>query len=443
MKNEFFTNGTSKFYVFVAPNRNGQLTIITLYVQEEPDCSAGGDGLLILNVGPSKTGTSSIQCTLERSPFLQNSSYTYLGRYENERTVCSPAKYPLQDPILKHQRFFPQNIVFGGGQRDQKRAAWKIKHRLLELKGEYEDKNSTTSGNVSIPPYPPCNAILSAEEFEGMPQQDEKTWDVLKDALSPYKGRTRVIVAYRKLYEKFVSLYYELIVGRDTPASWDDPGITPFPTFWSSSGRYYATGNMTSALVAAYEEHSFNVSIFDFHGRGDGKGQGDDLVTRFLCDLPCAEAACNAYKNDLATKGKDAASRPSLKARPQYDIIAKEAYERGLLGKYDLLRSKNTRKAAVRAIEDYVVNKLGIKYTELPLLCPSMEELDKILKLSIEDGKRVWKHHNFDEEKHVKDFQAYVDKKKFCAVDVDALMKVNDWAHFLQNELFSYKNTKN
>jgi len=190
-----------------------------------------------------------------------------------------------------------------------------------------------------------------------------------------------------------------------------------------------------------YEEHSFNVSIFEFHGRGDGKEQGDDLVTRFLCNLPCAEAACNAHKIDIATSGKDAVSRPSLKTRSQYDKIAEEAYERGLLGKYDLRRRDSTRKAAVRAIEDRVVNKLGIKFTELPLVCPSMEELDEILKLSIEDGKRVLKH-NFDEEKHVKLFEAFMDKKYMCAVDVDDLIKVNDWAHFLQNELFSLKKTE-
>ena len=397
-----------------------------------------GDGLLILHVGPIKTGTSSIQCTLQRSPFLQNSSYTYIGRYENERRICSPGKYPLQDPTLGNERFFPQNIVFQGGSRYQLKAAWKIKHRLLELKGEY-DKNSTTSGNVSIPlpPHPPRNAIFSAEEFEGMVSQDENTWDVLKDALSPYEGRTRVIVTHRNLFEVILSSFYEEFVKRDTPNKWDDPGIISFPTFWSSEDRKDLF-NPTSKVVDAYKDHSFNVSIFDFHGRGDGKEQGDDLVTRFLCNLPCAEAACNAHKNDIATSGKDATSRPSLKARHQYDTIAKEAYDRGLLGKYDLSRRGTDRKAAVRAIEDYVVNKLGIKFNELPFICPSREELDKILKLSIEDGKKVLEH-NFDEEKHVKMFKTFMDKKYMCAVDVDALIKDNDWAQFLQNDLFPSK----
>lgn len=382
------------------------------------------DGMLVLHVGPSKTGTSSVQCTLQSTPFLQNSSYTYIGRYES---ICSPGKYPVQDPNLQHSRFFPQAIVFGGP-RLRKKAGNKIKMRLLELKAS---KNTTHN----IPSLHPRNAILSAEEFDQMPHQDEETWNLLKDTLSPYEGSTQVIVTHRNLFETIVSGYYEEVVGRNTPHSWNASSIPSFPSYWSSGEGDKKNGHhlviMQNKLVAAFEEHSFNVSIFDYHG---GESDTDDLITRFLCKLPCADATCNAYKNDLATSGRDPSSksRTSLKSYSQFDRIAKAAYEKGLLGKYDLQR-KVTRLKAVRAIEDRI-NRMGIKYTDLPFVCPSVEELDEILKLSIENGKGLLKD-NFDELKLVKSFELFKQKKGFCAVDTDAVIKDDVWAIFLQNDL--------
>ena len=300
--------------------------------------------------------------------------------------------------------------------------------RLLELKAS---KNTT----LDAPSSHPRNAILSAEEFGAMPQQDEETWELLKDTLSPYEGSTQVIVTHRNLFETIVSGYYEEVVGRNTPHSWNAPSITSFPSYWSSTEGDKKNGShlvtMQNKLVAAFEEHSFNVTIFDFHG---GEKDKDDLITRFLCNLPCADATCNAYKNDLATSGRDPStkSRISLKTYSQFDRIAKAAYEKGLLGKYDL-RRKVTRLKTVRAIEDHI-NRMGIKYTDFPFVCPSVEELDEILKLSIENGKGLLKD-NFDELKLVKSFELFKQKKGFCAVDTDAVIKDDVWANFLQNDL--------
>ena len=315
------------------------------------------DGLLVLHIGPSKTGTSSLQCSLQTTPFLAKSSYRYVGRNEVQ---CSPGRYPVYNAVSNNDFNLLFTIAYKLVFLNSTKARDGIKKRLSMIR----QKNHTTS------------AILSAEEFSAMPYRHKSFWGTLHDAISPYKGKTRVVVTYRHLHEIMVSSYSEDIIGRTTDRHWTDKDIISFPEYWANiKGKKHGIP-MTSDLIASYEKHSFtNITVFNFHGDSDSDSDsgrpknGDDLIVRFICDLPNAEEACKAYKNDSVVNGMDPAarSRPSHKAYAQYDRIAKAAHSKGMLCNYNL--TALDRKSAASAIQDRVERQLGLKYTDLPLTC--------------------------------------------------------------------------
>lgn len=367
--------------------------------------------ILILHVGPPKTGTSSIQCTLQTTPFLNESNYKYIGKWQNG---CTPGRYPLQNEhAVKRSNFWILGAVFS-----KKKVS--CRNMKVTLAGARRNQQ---------------NAIISAEEFSGMRQADEETWEGIQYALSSYTNLTQVIVTYRHLHEVIVSNYFEGIVVATLKRSWNEPAIISFPDWWAQEINNAATWRERlgfSKLVASFEKHSYNVSVFDFHGymSGGRKDETGDMVTRFICSLPHASATCDAYKEDIkGAGGGTPVSRRSMKDYVQFDRIATASHARGLLS------AGLKRLDVVDAIEQHV-EKLGTKYTDLPLQCSTGEESNQILALSIEEGRAVWKD-DFDEAALRAAFEAYKEKKSFCAVDVDALLKDSAWINFFRDQITS------
>ena len=140
------------------------------------------------------------------------------------------------------------------------------------------------------------------------------------------------------------------------------------------------------------------------------------------------------YKTDTKSKGKDAAavSRVSSKGYVHYDRIAKAASVKGMFQNYNPMLVE--RYSVVQAIKYRVENDLGKKYTDLPQTCLKKKEMSDILALSIQNGKSLLKD-DFDEKELRKSFKSYKSQKNFCAVDVEAVISDDDWAHFLRNGL--------
>ena len=77
---------------------------------------------------------------------------------------------------------------------------------------------------------------------------------------------------------------------------------------------------------------------------------------------------------------------------------------------------------------------MGLKYTDLPLTCLDKEETEEALRLSIQDGRGVWKD-AFNEDALRSAFQHYKEKKSFCAVDVDKVLSTDAWSQFIMHEM--------
>jgi hypothetical protein len=359
----------------------------------------------ILHVGPSKTGTSSIQCTLSRTPFLQKSDYMYIGRAENP-SICGQSKYNLQRRDYIHA----QGFVFGEVIKKS------LGRHGNKLKREIEtnfDKNTSV--------------ILSAEEFDVMGRQDEESWDFLSQTLGSAKNRTRVIITYRHFHEKIVSLYQELIVGRRDRNGWKAAAIPSFPEAMEKAWSHALTMSH-DALVRAYSKHFDDVKVFDFHGKGD-------LVTRFICDLPNSHAACEAYKVDSTNAAEEekkgntgegmgaSHSRPSRTSYAQADRIAVAAYKAGLISNqlFDRLDVAN-------AVLEYVQNS-GWTFLKLPRVCPSEKDLNAILAKSIEDAQGF---DIYDASSIQTSFEEYKEKGSYCAVNITAVVEDEKWKEFFQ-----------
>ena len=215
--------------------------------------------------------------------------------------------------------------------------------------------------------------------------------------------------------------------------------------------EYYDRQLNLGRLIDAYERHSFNVTIFNFHG-DDDSDEEEDVVTRFLCQLPRAAATCEAYKNDLKNdannnRSSGNRSRSSMKSYSQYDRIAKTAYNMKLFKQFNM--TDINRLEVVQAIE-YRMNSLGMKsYTDLPLDCVGDEELNTLLEMSIQNGRRVFKGRRtgtgtetgtgittYRQDDIIRtSFEAYKKRREFCSVDVDSLLKDRSWTHFFKHEL--------
>lgn len=385
--------------------------------------------IIILHVGPSKTGTSSIQCSLQTSPFLRMSNYEYIGRQMKE---CEPstATHPVQ--IRKIPEIPPPTAMA------TKLVGSKKKNAAVHLKIRLK---ASIAENLS--------AIFSAEEFDMMPDKDEETWDLVEYALGPFgKHRVRVVVTYRHYHELLISAFHERIAKRDVWQDWARGAKISFPAWWARVKNDTAvTRNDTlmnlftpgSKLIDAFEKHSYNVTVFDFHGNTDvhdrqNDKKVDDLVTRFICHLPNATAACNSYVEGLQlSAGEDVGtpvSRRNMKDYDEYDRIAKAAYDHGFVPK-GLRRS-----VVVNAIQDHVEKTMGLQFVDLPLQCCSEDDMKYFVALSIEEGRAVWKD-AFDDVGLEASFQAYKAKGSFCSVDVDILLKDDGWVSFFKKDMLT------
>lgn len=344
------------------------------------------------------------------------SNYEYLGK---RQTGCSELKYSLQNPDIKG------NFGFGLVFRPTSLGSNKLRAKLGALKAK----------NYS--------AIISAEEFDAMPQKGERTWESLQYAFSPYLNQTQVIATYRHFHEILLSLYYERTIGQATLNAWNKGAVPYFSTWLEQKLNISNFGRLkkeigTFNLVDSFQQHSYNVTIFNFHDytmeintneKEKKEEASEDLVTRFICGLPNARELCEAYKKDEQDNdpGKDKPHRKSQSEYIQYDRIGKIAFDQGLIAR-DLRRSDVTD-----AIE-HRVQKLQDENVELPFRCCSEKRLKQMLAMSVEEGIDMWKD-KIDKKAFRATFEAFVKRRKFCAIDAEALMEDKDWQLFFQNKL--------
>ena len=161
-----------------------------------------------------------------------------------------------------------------------------------------------------------------------------------------------------------------------------------------------------------------SVESFNFHG--------DDLVTRYICNLPESQAACEKSRTSLHLE----TARPTNIDIIHSDRIAKGAWTKGMYTNTSAAR--NQRKKIGEIIIDHVRNNLNLLFTELPMECLPEHVLSESLALSIRIGREILGDELDVESLHSK-FSGKKSENKFCSVNVTAVLADPGWKQFFRD----------
>jgi hypothetical protein len=263
-----------------------------------------------------------------------------------------------------------------------------------------------------------------------------KNWDV------------KVLNAYRHIYDWLPSRYNQ----RYTPSIYSDSTtIWPGQTYDDYDGEEVLPfdlddrGSFTEDHVKVIEstgiyrtaewnelcnQHFSDVEVIDMnHFKADLDLPGDPYLQHLFCHVfPGATNTCEAVKSGLIGR-KGAFSNPS---RPlDYDILAVQAYKQGLIrGENALIPTGRIH--VVKAIHHHQETILHRTIKDFPLQCLSEEKLKRLLDMSITVERNVFADTWSDEREadHRAGFARAVEKKIYCSIDTDLVLKEKDWRLF-------------
>lgn len=182
--------------------------------------------------------------------------------------------------------------------------------------------------------------------------------------------------------------------------------------------------SFTNGIIQPAMGH-FPVKVFDIH---DPRG----ARTVFLCDMVGADLVPHACDESMRLDRE----KPLVKHNPSnvkeifYDAIALAAASSGII---NMTQWKRT--AVIDAIKERQETQLAKTIYDFPLNCPSQEQQDEFLAYTLSLDEQCVPHlfHNDRIERLRTDFQKAVDRKKFCLVDTNAVLKDSEWQAFFHS----------
>jgi len=347
--------------------------------------------LLVLHVGPGKTGTTSIQSTLKNeTEALKSDKYTYIGNNAG--------------PLDKTQSYHCEN-------HEEKKGCKRVlgEDMMYLLKAYQKSYNHT---------------LLGSNEFiYNLSDDKRKAWVDATQTL--YQWNVKIVVSYRRLHEYLPSLYNQHYKKNRLPTepklyghhNW--PGIDgnyklpTFPEYLES--KVDLTQHDTFSTYESWGK-DFPVSVFNVHQEGD-------LTTNFVCQIvPSAKTLCDELTRRFAAQNEGKHSNIA-KVVFDYDIMGVTAWEKGLI--HPERDSRNNLRKEIRKHHQEVLNS-----TELPQVCPNATMLEKFRESS-------WKHEQWAESFAPKPVSSFAESwehmlPKFCTVDAEAALELPEWKTFFE-----------
>jgi len=370
----------------------------------------------ILHIGPHKTGSTSIQCTLTHyQNILKEDSYFYIGKKPAEAR-CPGVK--LNENAVDHDLA----VAF---QRNMKKLS-KKKHlsNVIDKFSASLDYHFRKGENV----------IISIEEFATM--SDSGSWQLLFNDLKRWD--VRVVITYRHYFEWLLSAYNSMhkpLPRRKNTMKWPNDrnqGGFYIPTFAayfdkvlegdsvSSDGVYFRESRpIVDTFVTparAVREAKKYFSNVDVMNMKDG-----DVVENFICSIPGADRSCSEIHQ--SQKLFDVAN-PSVPLH--FDMLAMAAYDMGLVDKSNEDFTRET-------VRNVLMVSLPSE-TDLPLQCLSKEKESILLEMSQKDEQSVGLFSApGGSDDHDETFRQTVEKKKFCSIDTSVFLRDEKWRKFFLN----------
>ena len=383
--------------------------------------------ILVLHIGPHKTGTSTIQCDLThyRRELYANASVAYTGRAYKHCMSRNSTGLTFDTRGLINNCFKSSLCT--------KSDNWKNLEAQLHYYS-YHDKS----------------VIISDEAFSRMRiiAGDNVDNRVILYRLfnKYYPGRVHVVIIYRRYYEWMQSLWNEgnkphsnIIFDPNSPykkkfEKWPSEGGKTCKTFLDyitrkrkknsrndlSSTEYQKLAEVENIHVVEYlrrlwSNHSSEVLILNMHEM-QHNDDGEDLTTRLLREV-LPPLAGNTFKR---AKVSGFTGRPNPSRNFDYDRLAVKAHERGLLAN----QTTTARFKIAEMAEKYLLRKLNTTMDKLPLVCLNETHLQNLLQKSLQYENQMYPNQSEESARHheLVFFEA-VERKQFCNFDTDKLIE--------------------
>lgn len=359
--------------------------------------------LFVLHVGPSKTGTTTVQYFAQNNEkVMEDANVYYLGHNGKNRQQDT---HRLHSTCLSGSNFDEQAC----------KEKWAEIYRILD---DHHAKNHIV--------------LLSEERFSYYhKEKDEEArlWKYLVPLQE--KWDVRVVYTYRRYYDWLPSKYYQVFnpmggsryeANMAKRLEWPDMKgkvIPSFPEFFEAYSNKWSLKH-PAAMKKKYEDRFDNVWFFNMHMEGD-------FLPNFFCKMvPEAGSLCEYLRTEYTSIVKN----PSTSKHVHFDMIAVEAYKRGWLDK------SLARRDVAQAVEDFSAEQGYDKMTDFPLDCLTPEQTESLLSQSLSfESKTVPKYFASPKGEVVlrEGFAASLEKHKFCTVDVDVVLEERKWQKFLKN----------
>ncbi len=382
---------------------------------------------LILHLGPPKTSTSTIQCSLGQiQEILNKDNYYYIGSFVS---YCSYGNMDriANHTLLHHFHYHDFYICLAG---------WR---KCMVNEEEYfKEFHATFDYHLRLG----HNLIYSSEHLSKLP------WSTSPEIAEKLKGLfdgfdVEVIFTYRDYFALLVSTYtqfyrYKYITKRAVPYPGVYQNTRSIPSFSKELDSFFENAplfegpdarndvfnediweNLSYIDKNLNQEGIFNLKYFRMEQDSD-----EGLITNFVCQMiPGAIHACSHFKEEDEKQraegaGDNKENTSSMDNELEADQLATAIYEKGWINGTS---SGCDRIPIQNKLRSFLNDMKASGSSSYPLECPN--RLDELLLKSQEVLNQVGEWFEEEERKSMEDamnkkWSDYIERKKFCSFDI-------------------------
>lgn len=381
----------------------------------------------VMHIGPLKTGTTTLQCSLQSLSRNLEMDGIVIAETESCRPDIDTTTFKNYTWTKGGEATY-DNVVLG-------------KAFAPNCLGQWDDESASGMPDCWMNSYVKFarehalqnhSVVLSNEILSQTMSQFPRTFvDDLVDSLDAH-FQIVIVVTYRPWFEWVASLQDQmtkniLVRQRDWPEN-GGRRMESLHKFIERQLRQRKRPSLTKQqqqkcpfvdeIIPIFQNHSsVKLKIVDIHEEGD-------FVTNFVCKTLSGRATttCDILKSTrIGDKNK-------AENKLWYDMLAVEAYEKGLVS--------GSRLRVYNKIRKFQETTLEKSSTDFDKTCPPSGFLKRIERESIRITKKIWPDPSLDwklEREHRAAFARAVEAEKFCTINATAVLEDPQWLDFFKS----------
>lgn len=449
-------------------NANAMTSITHLSTSERP--------VFIIHVGPPKTGSTTLQCTLESlRKELEQDNIAYIGRPECiglHIDYKHKLKFRKVEGALTNFKCHKQ--LLDNEEKEKEISIPTCWQDFMNILDDYKEKNM----NVFFSDEALANRLTGSFGYN---PKVPYPWTQLQRLLDKKGFDLHFLTLHRPLHDYMVSAYNEIHKvgpnkiklhrwpshddtkdnninnnkcinqgGRKIPRPFDiEVYVLTIAGMMRPNQNLYPTPLMSYEVLLKHIPKN-NITLIDMQQQQQGveEEDGQDFVSQIICHyLPSATKTCKALQD---TRKKPAQQQEQVQVRLHnpsipldYDMIAIEACEKGLIN--GTLFSRDFIRNSIRHQQEEVDPIRTVN--DFALICPTQETLKQILDMSFDHEMKLrkatagggvtspfssfsWEETQFFNNSF---WIAANEKKKFCYVNATNVVESEEWRVFFKD----------